>query len=156
MSVPIQTTSLDELAGGQRPLTPPAERRGNEFPQNFPLTGAKATQVDNDQPASTVSPNNANGAASRDKGDVSNMNVGFGISTVARPVDARNIEGSYKGDTRNKPGDVSKSTLTQAAVGACSPRGHVGQFPNGKNDSSNGAFGKDFGSKPYPTPDNGD
>jgi len=154
---PIQKTSLNELAGGVRELTPSTERRGNEHAsQIFPLTGRPGVQVDNDVPASTVSPNLANGAATRDKGDVSNMNVGFGRSTVARPVDARNIEGSYKGDTRNKPGDTAKSSLTQAAVGAGSPREHVGQFPNGKNDSSNGAFGKDFGSKPYPTPDNGD
>jgi hypothetical protein len=143
MSIPIQTSGPDQLAGGQAPLTPP-ERRGNEFPQSFPLTGAKGTtQVDNDVPASTVSPNLSNGAATRDKGDVSNMNVGYGRSVVARPVDARNIAGSFKGDTRCKPGDTAAASLAKAADNG-GPRARVGQFAN------NGKTPQDAGFQSYP------
>jgi hypothetical protein len=159
MSVPIQTSSPDELKGGEHALASDPQqysRCGFTGSQVFPLTGRPGKQVDNDVQASTVSPNNANGAASCDKGDVSNMNVGSGRGISVKEVDARNICGSHKGDTRSNPGDTAKSSLTQAAVGAGSPRGHVGQFPNGKNDAVNGSFGKDFGSKQYPTPDNGD
>jgi hypothetical protein len=155
---PIQTTSLNELKGGQRPLVSD-DRRGNEHAsQVFPLTGRPGTQVDNDVHASTVSPNNANGAATRDKGDVSGMNVGYGRSVVARPVDARNIEGSFKGDTRCKPGDVAKGSLHQAAEGQGGPRSSAGQFPNGRADTAGkgGSFGNEHANRSYPEVDAGD
>jgi len=48
MSVPIQTTSLNELKGGQKPLTSD-DRRGNEHcSQVFPLTGGPGTPVNDD------------------------------------------------------------------------------------------------------------
>lgn len=144
---PIQTSSPEELSGGQRPMTP--ERRGNEHNQVFPLTGAKSIEVNNDQAASTVSPNNANGAATRPSGDVSGMNTGFGRSTVARPVDARNIEGSYKGDTRTKPGDTAKASLDRAADNG-GPRRPSGQFPNGRRDATLGSFSKDGANQNFP------
>jgi hypothetical protein len=153
---PIQTTSLDELKGGQRPLVSD-DRRGNEhWSQVFPLTGRPGKQVDNDQPGSAVKPNDANGAGSRPPENVSGMNAGSGRAISVTPVDSNNLEGSNKGDHRSKPGDTAKSSLTQAAQGANGPRNHVGQFPNGKNDAVNGSFGKDYHSQQFPTPDDGD
>jgi hypothetical protein len=127
----IQTTSLDELAGGQRPLTPPADRRGNEYPQSFPLTGAKAVEVNNDQAASVVRPNIANGAGSRPSESVSGLNAGNGRAINVKPVDRRTIEGSTPGDFR-KSGDTAKDSILRAANGQGGPRSPVGQFPNGK------------------------
>jgi hypothetical protein len=147
---PIQTTALDELAGGQRSLTPPPERRGNEFPQNFPLSGRPGAQIDNDVQAVTVSPNNANGAASRPSESVSGLNAGSGRGITVKPVDCRTITGSTPGDHRTPSPDTAKSSLTQAAVGAGGPRARVGQFPNGRNDAVNGSFGKDYGTKSFP------
>ena len=125
-------------------------RRGNEGLAQNTLSFCRGTEVQNDQNSSLVSPNLANGAASRDVGDITGLNAGSGRAANAKPVDARNIAGSYPGDTRRNPGDVAKSSLTQAAVGAGSPRSHVGQFPNGKNDAVNGSFGKDYGTKSFP------
>jgi hypothetical protein len=84
------------------------------------------------------------------------MNAGGGRQFVAHRVDQVDVTDGKRHQVADKVGDVAKSSLTQAAVGAGSPRGHVVQFPNGKFDSSNGSFGKDFHSKQYPTPDNGD
>ena len=156
MSVPIQTTSLDEIAGGQRPLTPPAgDRRGNEHNQVFPLTGRPGVEVNNDQPASTVKPNLANGAASRPAASVSGLNAGSGRGITVTPVGSRTIEGSTPGDHRCKPGDTAAASVQRAANGA-GPRGSAGQFPNGKRDATLGAFSKDHANESYPTPDNGD
>ncbi|MGA9810139.1 MAG: hypothetical protein ACLPH5_04595 [Candidatus Sulfotelmatobacter sp.] len=144
MSVPIQTTSLNELAGGERELTPQPERRGNEFPQNFPLSGRQGVQVDNDVQAATVSPNNANGAASRDKGDISGMNAGGGRGINVKLVDDKVIAGSGgAGSDFRKSGDTAKDSLGRAANGQGGPRGPAGQFPNGKRDATLGSFSKD-------------
>lgn len=158
MSVPIQTTSLNELAGGERELTPPPERRGNEFPQNFPLSGRQGVQVDNDVQVATVSPNNANGAASRDKGDISGMNAGRGRGITVRPVDCRTIAGSTPGDHRAPSKDVAKASLTQAAEGQDGPRSSTGQFPNGRADTAGkgGSFGNQHANCSYPEVDSGD
>lgn len=156
MSVPIQTTSLDELAAGQRPLTPPAgDRRGNEHNQVFPLTGRPGVQVNNDQPARPIAPNNANGAASRPSASVSGLNAGSGLGVAVKPVDRRTIEGSTPGDSRCKPGDTAAASVQRAANGA-GVRGAVGQFPNGKRDATLGSFSKDHANQSYPTPDAGD
>lgn len=155
---PIQTTSLNELKGGQRPLVSD-DRRGNEHvSQVFPLTGRPGKQVDNDQVASTVSPNNANGAASRPSASVSGMNAGSGRGITVTPVDRRTIEGSTPGDSRRNPGDVAKGSLHQAAEGQGGPRTSSGQFPNGRADTAGkgGSFGNQHSNQPYPAPDNGD
>jgi hypothetical protein len=155
--IKIQTTAPDQLAGGQAPLTPP-ERRGNEFPQSFPLTGRPGVQVDNDQPASTVSPNNANGAGSRPSANVSGLNAGAGRGIAVKPVDRRTIQGSTPGDSRTPSADTAKSSLHQAAEGQGGPRSSTGQFPNGRADTAGkgGAFGNEHSNQSYPTPDNGD
>src|SRR5580704_16628925 len=85
MSVPIQTTCLNELKGGQKPLTSD-DRRGNEHNQVFPLTGRPGTPVNNDQPASAVKPNLENGAASRPSASVSGLNAGSGRGIAVKPV----------------------------------------------------------------------
>lgn len=158
MSIPIQTTSLDELAGGQRPLTPAAERRGNEFPQNFPLTGRPGVQVDNDQASRTIAPNNENGAGTRPSGDVSGLNAGSGRAISVQHVDQRCIEGSYPGDSRGKPGDTAKNSLHKATEGQGGPRSSTGQFPNGRGDTAGkgGSFGNEHANCSYPEVDNGD
>jgi hypothetical protein len=158
MSVPIQTTSLNELKGGQKPLTSD-DRRGNEHvSQVFPLTGRPGTPVDNDQPARTISPNNANGAASRPSASVSGLNAGSGRAIAVKPVDRRTIEGSTPGDSRRNPGDTAKSSLTQAAEGQGGPRSSRNQFPNGRADTAGkgGSFGKEHANCSYPEVDNGD
>lgn len=129
-------------AGAQRPLITDAMRQTHGF------VGNQDTMSISRGPNVDAGSNPIAGGAKND------LNRGATVQgrqqENAKPVDARNIEGSYKGDTRSKPGDTAKSSLMQAATGAGSPRGHVGQFPNGKNDSSNGAFGKDYGTKSYP------
>ena len=153
---PIQDSAPGALAGGQRTLTPD-ERRGNEFPQSFPLSGAKFVQVDNDQPASTVKPNNADGAASRPSESVSGMNAGSGRAINVRLVDQKVIAGSGgAGSDSRKSGDTAKDSLGRAANGQGGPRGPVGQFPNGKRDATLGSFSGDHSDQSYPTPDNGD
>lgn len=134
MSIPIQDSAPGQLAGGQAPLT---ERRGNESNQNMAFSGAKGTvQVDNDQPARTISPNVANGAGSRTPEDVSGMNAGSGRAINIRPVDRRTIEGSTPGDFRSKPGDVAGPSLNRAADNG-GPRAGMNQFPNnGKTDQT--------------------
>jgi hypothetical protein len=156
---PIQTTSLDEIAGGQRPLTPPAgDRRGNEHNQVFPLTGRPGTPVNNDQPARTVSPNNANGAASRPSASVSGLNAGAGRGIVVKPVDCKTITGSTPGDHRAPSKDTAKNSLHQAAEGQGGPRSSRGQFPNGRTDTAGkgGSFGNEHADCSYPEVDNGD
>lgn len=141
---PIQTTSLDELAAGQRPLTPPAgDRRGNEFNQVFPLTGKPGVQVDNDQPSRTIAPNTASGAGSRPSESVSGINAGSGRGISVKPVDCRTITGSTPGDHRCKPGDTANASLAKAADNG-GPRQRVGQFAN------NGKTPQDAGFRSFP------
>ncbi len=150
MSIPIQTSAPNQLAGGQAPLTPP-ERRGNEFPQSFPLTGARGTtQVDADLPARAIKPNLAAGAASRPVESVSGIDAGgAGRSISVKLVDANHLEGSNKGDHRTPDKDTAKASLAKA-VDNGGPRARVGQFAN------NGKTPQDAGFKSYPTPDAGD
>jgi len=142
MSVPMmQDSAPDALKGGNRFID---ERRGNEASQAFPLTGAKGTkQVDNDQPASSVSPNSAAGAASRTPEDVSGMNAGSGRAINVKLVDANHLEGSNKGDHRTPDKDTAKASLAKAADNG-GPRKRVGQFAN------NGKTPQDAGFQSYP------
>jgi hypothetical protein len=158
MSVPIQTTSLNELKGGQKPLTSD-DRRGNEHcSQVFPLTGRPGTEVNNDQPASAVKPNLENGAGSRPPESVSGLNAGSGRGIAVKPVDRRTIQGSTPGDFRAPSKDTAKSSLTQAAEGQGGPRSSRNQFPNGSADTAGkgGSFGNQHANESYPTPDDGD
>jgi hypothetical protein len=162
MSVPIQKSAPDQLAGGQRlPVEGSDEqynRCGYKGSQVFPLTGRPGKQVDNDVAAATVSPNNEAGAASRTKEDVSGMNAGSGRSIAVTPVDRKTIQGSYPGDSRRSPGDTARAALHQAAEGQGGPRSSTGQFPNGKNDTAGkgGAFGNEHSNASYPEVDSGD
>ena len=136
---PIQTTSLDELKGGQKPLVSD-DRRGNEHcSQVFPLTGRPGKQVDNDQAASTVSPNNANGAASRPSGSVSGINAGSGRAISVQAVDSNNLQGSNKGDHRAPSKDTAKASLAKAADNG-GPRQPSGQFANNGKTPQNQGF----------------
>ena len=155
---PIQTTSLNELKGGQKPLTSD-DRRGNEHcSQVFPLTGRPGTPVNNDVPASTIAPNNANGAASRPSASVSGLNAGAGRGIAVKPVGSRTIEGSTPGDHRAPSKDTAKNSLHQAAEGQGGPRSSRGQFPNGRADTAakGGSFGNEHANCSYPEVDNGD
>lgn len=147
MSVPIQKSAADQLPGGQKlPLEGSDEqysRSGYRGTQVFPLTGRPGAEVNNDVAASTVSPNTANGAGSRPPENVSGLNAGSGRAISVQPVDARNIEGSYKGDTRRAPGDTAKSSLAKAADNG-GPRQRVGQFAN------NGKTPQDAGFRSFP------
>lgn len=157
---PIQTSAPDQLAGGQRlPMEGSDEqydRCGYKGSQVFPLTGRPGKQVDNDQPASVVSPNVAAGAGSRPPESVSGLNAGDGRGISIKVVDSNNLQGSNKGDHRAPSSDTAKSSLTQAAQGANGPRNRAGQFPSGKNDAVNGSFGTDYHSQQFPTVDDGD
>jgi hypothetical protein len=157
MSVPIQTTSLNELKGGQKPLTSD-DRRGNEHNQVFPLTGRLGKEVNNDQPASAVKPNLENGAASRPSASVSGLNAGSGRGISVKPVDRRTIQGSTAGDFRAPSKDTAKNSLHQAAEGQGGPRSSTGQFPNGRADTAGrgGSFGNEHANCSYPEVDNGD
>lgn len=150
----IQTTAPDQLQGGDHFV----ERRGNEASQVFPLTGKPGSPINNDQAASTVSPNTANGAASRPKESVSGMNAGSGRAIDVKRVDRRTIEGSTPGDHRAPSKDVAKASLTQAAEGQGGPRSSTGQFPNGRADTAGkgGSFGNEHADRSYPEIDNGD
>lgn len=157
---PIQKSAPDPLSGGQKlPREGSQEqydRCGFKGSQIFPITGRPGTPVNNDQAASTVSPNTANGAGSRPPENVSGLNAGSGRATSVKPVDSRTIEGSTPGDHRTASKDTAASSLHQAAEGQGGPRSTRGQFPNGKNDAVNGSFGKDYHSQQFPTPDAGD
>ena len=126
--IKIQTTSLDELSGGQRPLetdNPSPERRGNEFNQVF-RSFPSAPEVQG-RAAGLCSP----APNSRELASVSDMACDSPVAPNVRPVDARNLEGSYKGDTRAQRGDSAADSLSKAANGAGGPRAQVGQFPLG-------------------------
>lgn len=148
-TIKIQTTAPDQLAGGQAPLTPPPERRGNEHNQVFPLTGRPGVQIDNDVAARTVSPNSAAGAASRPSGSVSGLNAGSGRGISVKPVDCRTITGSTPGDHRAPSPDTTAASVQRAANGA-GVRGPVGQFPNGKRDAVLGSFSGDHSNQTFP------
>jgi hypothetical protein len=151
---PIQKSAPDQLAGGQKlPLEGSDEqysRVGYRGTQEFPLTGRPGTPVNNDQAASTVSPNTANGAGSRPPENISGMNAGGGRAISVKPVDSNNLEGSNQGDHRAPSTDSAKASLQRAANGAGGPRGTAGQFPNGKRDATLGSFSKDSNNQTFP------
>lgn len=151
---PIQKNAPDALPGGQRlPLENSEEqysRCGYKGSQIFPLTGKPGTPVNNDQQARAISPNDANGAASRAPENVSGLNAGAGRAIGVKVVDSNNLEGSNKGDHRSKPGDTAAASVQRAANGVGGPRGTAGQFPNGKRDATLGSFSKDSSNQTFP------
>jgi hypothetical protein len=155
---PIQTTSLDELAGGQRPLTPSPDRRGNEFPQSFPLTGRPGTEVNNDQPARTVSPNTANGAGSRPPESVSGLNAGAGRAIAVKNRWLQNDFRQHSGRSQSTVARLREIIVASGSGRTSGPRSSTGQFPNGRADTAGkgGSFGNQHANESYPTPDDGD
>jgi|SRR5208283_164176 len=145
---PIQKDAPIQLPGGNNFV----DRRGNEASQVFPNGGRSASspEVNNNMAARTVSPNSAAGADSRPSSNVSGLNAGAGRAINVRPVDCLTVTGSTPGDHRAPSPDTAAASVQHAAVGVGSPRARVGQFPNGKFDSVNGAFGKDYGTKSFP------
>jgi hypothetical protein len=136
-------------AGAQRPLISDAMRQTHGF------VGNQDTMSISRGPNVDAGSNPIAGGAKND------LNRGATVQgrqqENAKPVDARNIgEGSYKGDTRNKPGDTAKASLFEAAVGAGGPRQPSGQFPNGKRDAKLGSFSGDHSDQSFPTVDDGD
>jgi hypothetical protein len=81
-------------------------------------------QVDNDQPARTISPNHANGASSRPSASDSGLNACSGRGIAVKPVDCRTLEGSTPGDQRCQPGDTAKSSLTRRSFEGLPGRHH--------------------------------
>jgi hypothetical protein len=134
--IKIQTSSPDELAGGQKPLatdSASADRRGNEFPQNS-LSFCRGANIES-------------GSAPISGGARNDLNRGATVQgrqqENAKHVDQKCIEGSYPGDTRANPGDVAKPSLGKAADNG-GPRNRVGQFAN------NGKTPQDAGFQTFP------
>lgn len=155
MAIPIQNSAPDALKGGDNFVD---QRRGNEYNQQFPLTGAKAVEVNNDQPATKIKPNLANGAASRPSESVSGLNAGAGREFTAKRVDQVDVNDFGRHMPADKQGDVAKSSLHQAAEGQGGPRSSTGQFPNGRADTNGrgGSFGNQHSNQSFPTVDDGD
>lgn len=101
--IPIQTSSPDELSGGEAPLTQP-ERTGIE-PGINSMSFCRGTEVQGAS-ARTFSPNLQNGAASRPSESVSGMACDSPVAVSVRPVDRRTITGSTPGDFRQKAADA--------------------------------------------------
>jgi hypothetical protein len=139
--IKIQTTPAAP-AGAQTPLTTDemVSTHGHSQNQNT-LSFCRGTNVVGTA-ARMVSP----AANSREGATVSGMAVDSPTPAGVKPVDSKTFQGSYPGDHRNNPGDVAKVSLDRAAVGAGSPRGLAGQFPNGRRDATLGSFSKDSGS----------
>ena len=124
MSIPIQNSAPDQLAGGQAPLTD--SRRGNEASQAFPLSGRIGTPVEASSRDSNakVSRGNVNGVGPQvDSVTTSGMSVTGRAQEAARPVDSRTIQGSYPGDHRAKaspaslpPNPAVRQPMTQAKM----------------------------------------
>jgi hypothetical protein len=145
---PTQDSAPGQLSGGDNFVD---QRRGNEYNQQFPLTGAKAVEVNNDQAARTVKPDIAAGAGSRPPESVSGLNAGSGRAINVKCVDCKTIVGSHPGDHRAPSRDTAKESLGRAADNG-GPRKRVGQFAN------NGKTPQDVGFQRFPgdTADNDD
>ena len=97
-AIKIQTSSPDELAGGQTPLSPDQEqksRSGFTGSQVFPLSGRTGTNVEG-RAASLCSPAGNN----RDPRFVAGMACDSPVAPTIKPVDRLTIEGSTPGDFR--------------------------------------------------------
>jgi hypothetical protein len=155
MSVPIQKSAPDQLAGGQRlPLEGSDEqynRAGYKGSQTFPLSGRSGVNVESSNgQQSPVAPNVANGAGSRPKESVSGMSVKGRAQENARRVDQVNVVDGQRHQVAGKQGDTAAASVREAAVGAGSPRAPRGQFPNGKRDAKLGSFSKDHADQSFP------
>lgn len=104
----IQTTAPDELQGGQAPLAPDSKKSTHGFDSadqnSLSFCRGQNVEAGSGNNGRAVSPNNANGAASRESASVSGMCVSGRQQESAKLVDRRTIEGSgsYAGDTRAK------------------------------------------------------
>jgi hypothetical protein len=153
----IQTSSPDELAGGQKPLQTDVLKSTHGFDASN-QNSLSFCRGQNIESSSSIS--NAKDAATPNN-TPSDLNAGLQVTgrsnEQAKHVDEKVLEGSGgAGSDFRKSGDTAKSSLWQAAVGAGGPRNRVGQFPTGKNDAVDGSFGKDYHSQEFPTPDAGD
>jgi hypothetical protein len=154
----IQTSSPNDLSGGQQALAADAEQKsrcGFTGTQVFPLSGRTGVNI---EASSSITTQKTSPTANDTPSD---LNAGLQVTgranEQAKHVDEKVLEGSGgAGSDFRKSGDTAKSSLWQAAVGAGGPRNRVGQFPQGKYDATNGSFGKDYKSQEFPTPDNGD
>ena len=159
MSVPIQKSAPDQLAGGvQLPLEGSQEqydRAGYKGSQTFPLSGRSGVNVESSNgQQSPVAPNVANGAGSRPKESVSGMSVTGREQQNARRVDQVNVVDSQRHQVAGKQGDTAAASLREA--GGHGPRKPAGQFPNGRRDKKLGSFSGDHSDQSFPEIDNGD
>ena len=131
-TTPIQSTPTPEQ-GAQTPLSADAA-----------AGRVRGTDADQNQMSFSRGPEVAASSRTSERGySVS------GVEVAVKHVDQRCIEGSYAGDSRNKPGDVSAPSLAKAANGN-GPRGAAGQFPNGHRDQTLGSFSKDSANQNFP------
>ena len=127
--IKIQTSSPDELPGGQAPLTADQEqksRSGFTGSQVFPLSGRSGVEVAHGS-AGLCSPNNADGAAARPIESVNSMFVSAPVAVSIRPVDRKTIEGSTPGDFRAKaaPAVLPNQPAPRSAVGQANLSGKI-------------------------------
>jgi hypothetical protein len=102
----IQTSSPNELSGGQAPLT---ERRGNEGLNQNTMSFCRGVEV----PASSgaterrFQQGQVNGVSGRAESCTSNgLAVAGREAETAKHVDQRCVEGSYPGDSRKRGADA--------------------------------------------------
>lgn len=122
-------------AQGPEVLSPDDQRRsthGGIFDQNT-LSYCRGVEVEASSSNSDAkfSPNNEDGAASREPANVSGMSVS-GVAVSVKQTAHRAIEGSNGPADFRKGGDTVKASLQSAADNG-GPRAPMGQFPNGKN-----------------------
>ena len=147
----IQTSSPDELSGGQTPEQALAadlrSRQGHNCPQNT-MSFVRGTQTDIPSgQAAQVKPNLQNGAATRPTDLNSGMSLN-GVGIGVKPVDSRTVEGSFPGDHRAPSRDSAAASLRSAADNG-GPRNPAGQARlTNKLDTPQVAS--------YPAPENGD
>lgn len=130
----IQTSSPDELSGGQTPeqaLAADQKSRygfsGRQDQMRDAIGRGVQSDFSNGQ-AAPHSPNDANGAGTRPSGNVSGMSLS-GVNVVVKPVDRRTIEGSTPGDHRAASKDTAAASLREIANNGRGPRDQMPEAP---------------------------
>jgi len=120
---PIQDSPAVPL-GAQKPLArtddPTYSRNANTVSQVFPLSGHSGVNVEGST-ARLISPNNANGAASRPVESVNSMACDSPVAVSVKQVHHRAIEGS------NAPNDFRAKAADAVLPNQPAPRQPVGQ-----------------------------